>query len=84
MYDGDGRKKAEKQKVTKSRKKFPVWLPSPPPVYEKWRPAVVRCRKTPKRSRTYPMWDWGPSLVGQRNDLKTRLLTAVDVIAIVS
>ena len=31
MYDGDRRKKTGKQKVTKSRKKFPVWLPSPTP-----------------------------------------------------
>ena len=64
---GMGEKKPEKQKVTKSRKKFPVWLPSPPPVYEKWRPAVFRCGKTLKTSRTYPRWDWGLSLVGQRN-----------------
>ena len=45
-------------------KEFPFWLPSQPPVYEKWRPTVFRC---PKTSRTYPRWDWDPTLVGQRN-----------------
>ena len=32
-YDGDGRKKP-KYTERKPRKKFPVWLPSHPPVYE--------------------------------------------------
>ena len=30
IYDGDGRKNPEKQKVTKSRKKFPVGCPPLP------------------------------------------------------
>ena len=65
IYDGNGRK-TPKYVQTKTKEKFPVWLPSYPPVYEKkkWSLTVFRCPKTPKTSRTYPRWDGGPSLTG--------------------
>ena len=33
-YDGNGRKKPEKYMYMKNKEKFPVWLPSHPPVYK--------------------------------------------------
>ena len=46
--------------------KIPRSVTLPSPVYK------IGCRlfsgaKEPKKSRTYPRWDGGPSLVGQRN-----------------
>ena len=57
----------EKKKSNEIKEKIPrlVAFPSPPHVYEMWKPAVFRCRKIPKTSRT--RWAWGSSLVGQRN-----------------
>ena len=61
MYDGDGRENPENEKKKETKEKdFPRLV-----VYEKWRPTVFRCPKTSKTSRTYPRWDWGPSLVGK-------------------
>ena len=50
----------------KNKEKNPRLVVLPSPRLQKWRPTVLRCPKTPKTSRTYPRWDWGPSLVGQK------------------
>ena len=47
--------------------KIPRSVALPSPCLQKWMPTVFRCPKTPKTSRTYHRWDWGPNLVGQRN-----------------
>ena len=64
VYDGDGRKTRNIYKA-KTKEKIPrlVALPSPR-LRKKWRPTVFRCLKTPKKSRTYPRLDKGPSLTG--------------------
>ena len=66
IYDGDGRKKPENEK-TRNQGKIPRLVALPSPRQRKWRPTVFRFPKIPKTSRTYPRWDGGPSLVGQRN-----------------
>ena len=63
-YDGNGRKNPETYNNENKRKKFPVWLPSH--VYE-IRGRLFSGSKKPKTNRTYPMWDGGPNLLGQRN-----------------
>ena len=45
-------------------KKIPRLVALPSPRLRKWRPTVFRCPKTPKTSRTYPRWDWDPTLMG--------------------
>ena len=59
VYNGDGRK-TPKYTKRKPRKKFPVWLPALPST-------KMEADYCPKTSRTYPRWDGGPSLAGQRN-----------------
>ena len=66
VYDGDGRKNPEIYK-TKTKEKIPRLVTLPSPRLRKWRLTVFRCPKTLKTSWTYPRWDGGPILVGQRN-----------------
>ena len=47
----------------KTRKDFPFGCPPIPPVYENGGRLFSGVRKTPKTSRTYPRWDWDPTLV---------------------
>ena len=47
----------------KIRRKFPVWLPSHPPVY-KIGDRLFSGSKEPETSRTYPRWDVNPNLPG--------------------
>ena len=63
VYDGEGRK-TPKYIKRKPRKKYPVWLPSQPPVYENGGRLFSGVRKQagPTLGGT-----GGPSLVGQRN-----------------
>ena len=63
LYDGNGRKTPKYVQTKKGKIPLLVALP-PTPRLRKWRPTVFRCPKTPKTSRTYPMWDWDPTLVG--------------------
>ena len=53
---GMGEKKPRKNIYTrKTRKKFPVWFPSRPPVY-KFGGRLFSGSKIPETSRTYPRW----------------------------
>ena len=46
----------------KTRKKFPIWFPSHPPVYIKLEADCFPGRKKPETSRTYPRLDRDPNL----------------------
>ena len=69
-YDGNGRKNP-KYIHAKSKKKFPVWLPSHPPVYEIGG-RLFSGAKEPKTSRTYPSLDWDPNLQGWKKRVSGR------------
>ena len=60
---GMGEKKTEKYIYTKNKEKFPVWLPSHPPVY-KTGGRLFSGPKEPETSRTYPRLDGNPNLQG--------------------
>ena len=47
----------------KNKEKFPVWLPSHPPVY-KIGGRLFSGPKEPETSRTYSRWDGNPNLQG--------------------
>ena len=66
-YDGDGRRNNSEIYKTKTKEKIPRLVALPSPRLRKWRSTVFRCPKTPITSWTYPRWDGGPILVGQRN-----------------
>ena len=53
------------QKTKQRKKKFPVWLPSHPPVYEVEADCFPASENTEK-SQTYPKWERIPNLMGQK------------------
>ena len=57
------KKKPEKYMYMKNMKKFPVWLPSHPPVYEIGG-QLFSGPKEPEISRAYPRWDGNSNLPG--------------------
>ena len=60
---GMGEKTPKNVYTLKTRKKFPVWLPSNLPVY-KIGGQLFYGSKEPETSRTYPRWDGKPNLQG--------------------
>ena len=58
---GMGEKPRNMYKSKKQKEKFPVWLPSHPPVY-KIGGRLFSGTKEPETSRTCPRWDRNPNL----------------------
>ena len=66
VYDGNGRKTPKYIQIENKGKNSPFGCPPILHVYE-MEADCFPVSETPKTSRTYPRWDGGPSLVGQRN-----------------
>ena len=60
-------KNPKTKKYETKEKDFPRLVAFPSPRLRNGDRLFSGVRKTPKTSQTYPRWDRGPSLVGQRN-----------------